>query len=205
MVEMTRGTSSQFANPGPLGLMGFGLTTVLLNLHNAGWIPMGSAILAMGLVFGGLAQILAGLLEYPKGNTFGLTAFTSYGAFWLSLVVLVCLPQVGLMPASTPPLMAAYLFMWGIFTLILFIGTLSASRALQVVFGSLVILFMLLAAAERSGNPALTVIAGYEGIFCGFSAIYVAMAEILEFQFGHAILPLGTMPRPRASHAIGAL
>ncbi|GBR03279.1 acetate transporter [Acetobacter oeni LMG 21952] len=167
------------ANPGPLGLMGFGMTTVLLNLHNAGLVPMGSAILAMGLIFGGAAQIFAGLLEFVNGNTFGLTAFTSYGAFWISLVVLIFLPHLGLAPVSSPSLMGSYLLMWGIFTAIMFVGTLSASRALQFVFGSLTILFGLLAAGEFTGQAIVTTVAGFEGIICGFSAIYLAATEIL--------------------------
>ncbi|WP_016677631.1 acetate uptake transporter, partial [Yersinia pestis] len=135
----------KLANPGPLGLMGFGMTTVLLNLHNAGFFPLSSVILSMGIFYGGLAQILAGLLEYKKGNTFAATAFTSYGAFWLSLVGLLMLPKMGLADATDAQFLGVYLGLWGIFTLFMFIGTLPANRALQFVFGSLTILFALLA------------------------------------------------------------
>lgn len=92
----------RLANPGPLGLAGFGMTTILLNVCNAGFVPLNSSVLAMGLAFGGFAQMCAGLLEYPKGNTFGLTAFTSYGAFWISLVLLIFLPKFGLVAPATP-------------------------------------------------------------------------------------------------------
>jgi uncharacterized protein len=100
-------------NPAPLGLLGFGMTTVLLNLHNAGFYELNSMILAMGICYGGLAQIIAGIMEWKKGNTFATTAFTSYGLFWLSLVVLIVLPKVGWGTATNDTAMAAYLAMWG--------------------------------------------------------------------------------------------
>lgn len=187
------------ANPAPLGLMGFGMTTVLLNLHNAQLVPMGAAILAMGLVFGGMAQFVAGLLEYASGNTFGMTAFMAYGAFWISLVVLLLLPHWGLVPDSSPALLGCYLWMWGVFTAIMAVGTLAASRAHQAVFFSLLLLFALLGCAEIFACPILKVIAGYEGLFCGLSAIYLAAAELFAAQFGRAILPIG-LPRPAPLH-----
>ena len=85
--------SEKLANPAPLGLMGFGMTTVLLNIHNAGFFPISAMILAMGLAYGGMAQVIAGILEFKKGNTFGVTAFTSYGFFWISLVFLILMPK----------------------------------------------------------------------------------------------------------------
>ncbi|HPS92818.1 MAG TPA: acetate uptake transporter, partial [Methanothrix sp.] len=112
------------ANPAPLGLLGFGLTTVLLNIHNAGYYELNSMILAMGIFYGGLAQIIAGIMEWKKNNTFGTTAFTSYGLFWLSLVALIFLPTLGLAQATSKPAFAAYFFMWGLFTFFMFIGTL---------------------------------------------------------------------------------
>jgi len=112
------------ANPAPLGLCGFGMTTVLLNIHNAGFYPLDSMILAMGIFYGGLAQVIAGIMEWKKNNTFGTTAFTSYGLFWWSLVGLIVMGKIGWVPAPGNGAMAAYLFMWGIFTGILFIGTL---------------------------------------------------------------------------------
>ena len=179
------------ANPAPLGLLGFGMTTVLLNLHNAGFFAMGSMILAMGIFYGGLAQIIAGIEEWKKNNTFGATAFTSYGLFWMTLVALLVLPKMGLADASDKTAMAAYLAMWGVFTAIMFIGTLKANRALQFVFASLAILFFLLALGDITGNSTITVIAGYEGIICGFSAIYAGLAQVLNEMYKRTVAPLG--------------
>lgn len=181
----------KLANPGPLGLMGFGMTTILLNLHNAGFIPLTSAIISMGIFFGGLAQILAGLLEYKKGNTFGLTAFTSYGCFWLSLTGILVLPRMGLADPTDASVLGIWLALWAVFTLFMFIGTLSASRGLQSVFASLTLLFTLLAWGNISGNKTILMLAGYEGLLCGASAIYVAMAEVLNEKWGRTLLPLG--------------
>ena len=140
-------------NPAPLGLMGFGMTTILLNLHNAGFIALDSMILSMGIFYGGLAQVIAGIMEWKKGNTFAATAFTSYGMFWLSLVALITLPKTGLGVAGPSGFsVPAYLIMWGIFTLVLFFATLRLNRALQVVFGSLTVLFFMLAAGDAAGS-----------------------------------------------------
>ncbi|MBN2645086.1 MAG: acetate uptake transporter [Desulfuromonadaceae bacterium] len=180
------------ANPAPLGLLGFGMTTVLLNLHNAGFFPLDAMILAMGVFYGGIGQILVGLMEWKKNNTFGATAFTSYGLFWLSLVALILLPKTGLVTASSPVSMGFYLTIWGLFTAVLFLGTFRLNRALQVVFGSLMLLFLLLAAADFSGNGALQIYAGYEGIFCGLSAIYAGLAQMMNEVFQRTVLPMGT-------------
>ncbi len=179
------------ANPAPLGLFGFGMTTVLLNLHNAGIFELNSMILAMGICYGGLAQIVAGIMESKKNNTFGMTAFLSYGFFWLSLVVLIVMPKWGWIDASSTDAMVAYLVMWGIFTFLLFIGTLRLSRALQFVFATLTILFFLLAAGDATGNAALKTFTGYEGILCGASAIYTGAATLLNEVYGKTVLPVG--------------
>lgn len=179
------------ANPAPLGLLGFGMTTVLLNIHNAGFFPLNAMILAMGIFYGGLAQIVAGIMEWKKNNTFGTTAFTSYGFFWLTLVGLLVMPKFGWAEAAEPKAMAAYLFMWGLFTLVMFIGTLKISRALQLVFGSLTILFFLLALGDYTGSETIKLIAGYEGIICGFTAIYTGLAQVINEVYGKDILPLG--------------
>jgi len=189
--ENTMSIKDTTANPAPLGLMGFGMTTVLLNFHNAGFFGLGTMILAMGVFYGGLAQIIAGILEWKKGNTFGQTAFCSYGLFWLSLVALLVWPKMGWGKAAGDSAMAAYLFMWGLFTLFMFIATLKLTRALQVVFLSLAVLFFLLSLADITGSSAIKTIAGYEGIFCGFSAIYTALAQVLNEVYGRTIAPLG--------------
>ena len=182
------------ANPAPLGLLGFGMTTVLLNIHNAGLIPLGSMILAMGLVYGGLAQVIAGIMEFKKGNTFGTLAFTSYGLFWWSLVILLLLPNFTLLsPAALIPddtALAAYFFMWGMFTLLMFFGTLKANRAIQFVFASLAVLLFLLTAVRLTGNADLLIITGIEGIICGASAIYTGIAEVLNEVYDRTVLPL---------------
>lgn len=180
-----------FANPAPLGLMGFGMTTVLLNIHNAGFFPLGAMVLSMGIFYGGIAQIIAGIFEFRKGNTFGLVAFLSYGHFWLTLVGLVLLPKMGLIDAAPAGFMGWYLFMWGLFTFFMYIGTLKKNRALQTIFLTLVILFWLLAIRDWTGNAIIGIIAGYEGIFCGASAIYLGMAEVINEAHGKVLLPIG--------------
>lgn len=179
------------SNAGCLGLMGFGMTTVLLNIHNAGFFPMNTMILAMGIFYGGLAQIIAGIMEWKKNNTFGTTAFTSYGAFWLTLVMILVIPKAGEAVGPTANAMAAYFFMWGLFTLVMFFGTLRANKALQFVFGSLTILFFLLTAVKLTGNATLGVITGYEGIICGLSAIYTGLAQVLNEMYGKVVWPIG--------------
>lgn len=179
------------ANPAPLGLMAFGLTTVLLNLHNAGIFEMNSMILAMGIFYGGIAQIIAGIMEAKKNNTFGTVAFVSYGSFWLTLVALIVIPKFGWVGAASPAAMISYLVMWGIFTSLLFIGTLRISRSLQFIFFTLAVLFFLLAASEGSTNTSLKSFTAYEGIVCGASAIYTGAGALLNEIYGKTIFPLG--------------
>ncbi len=179
------------SNPAPLGLLGFGMTTVLLNLHNTGYYTLGAMILAMGFFYGGLAQVFAGWMEWKKGNTFGTVAFTSYGLFWLSLVGLLLLESTGLWEGASKGLMGWYFFFWGFFTFCMFIGTLKLNRALQVVFGTLFILFWLLAIRDWAGSEIAGKIAGWEGIICGLSAIYAAIAQVLNEVYGKVLLPIG--------------
>ncbi|MEM2099045.1 MAG: acetate uptake transporter [Candidatus Bathyarchaeia archaeon] len=191
--------SEKLANPAPLGLLGFGLTTVLLNLHNAGLFELDTMILAMGLAYGGLAQVIVGVMEFKKGNTFGTVAFTSYGLFWWSLVLLLLLPKTSLLSGLAAPTelaMAAYFFMWGLFTFVMFFGTLRKNRALQFVFMSLAILFFLLTIRDLTGNPLLfsgftfNNLVGIEGVICGLSAVYLAFAEVLNEAYGKTVLPI---------------
>jgi succinate-acetate transporter protein len=190
---------AKLANPAPLGLLGFGLTTVLLNLHNAGVFPLDTMILAMGLAYGGLAQVIVGIMEFKKGNTFGMTAFLSYGLFWWSLVALLVLPKLSFFSgigAPTETAMAAYFFMWGLFTFAMFFGTLKTNRALQFVFASLAVLFFMLTIRDLTGNPVLfgtftlNNLLGIEGIICGLSAVYLAIAEVLNEAHAKTILPI---------------
>lgn len=181
----------KLANPAPLGLMGFGMTTVLLNIHNAGFFPVSAMILAMGIFYGGLAQIFAGLLEFKKGNTFGTTAFCSYGLFWISLVFIWVFPVLGWTEATPAAFMGWYLFMWGLFTFFMWLGTFGKNRVLQFIFLSLTVLFWLLAARDWTGSEMLGKLAGWEGIVCGLSAIYLAMAEVINEARARIILPVG--------------
>ena len=180
-------------NPAPMGLLGFGMTTVLLNLHNAGLYELNSMIMGMGIFVGGIMQIIPGIQEWKKNNTFGTTAFTSYGLFWLSLVGLILLPSLGLGTAASKPAMAAYFFMWGLFTFVMFLATLRLNRALQFVFLSLTILFLLLTARDFLGSPAIGTLAGYEGIICGLSAVYTGLAQVLNVVYKKVVAPLGPM------------
>jgi len=196
---MSDNLATKLANPAPLGLLGFGLTTVLLNLHNAGLFPLDTMILAMGIAYGGLAQIIVGIMEFRKGNTFGTVAFLSYGLFWWSLVALLLLPKFTFLTginAPTETAMAAYFFMWGLFTFAMFFGTLKTNRALQFVFASLAILFFMLTIREVTGNPTLfgnvtfNTITGIEGVIVGFSAIYLGVAEVLNEAHKKTVLPI---------------
>jgi succinate-acetate transporter protein len=148
-------------------------------------------ILAMGICYGGLAQVIAGSMEWKKGNTFAATAFISYGFFWLSFVTLVVLPKTGWATKPDETAVAAYLAMWGIFTAVMFVGTLRINRALQVVFGTLAVLFFLLAYGDYyNASAGFKHFTGYEGIVCGFSAVYTGLAQVLNEVFGKVVLPL---------------
>jgi succinate-acetate transporter protein len=189
--------NGKLANPAPLGLMGFGMTTVLLNIHNAGFFPVSSMILAMGIFYGGIAQIIAGIMEFKKGNTFGTTAFISYGSFWLTLVALWVIPGTGAPNGGATPVafMGWYLLIWGVFTFFMWLGTFGKNRVVQFIFLSLTVLFGLLAARDWTGSATIGKIAGFEGIVCGLSAIYLAMAEVLNEVKGRTVLLIGEISK----------
>jgi succinate-acetate transporter protein len=187
------------ANPAPLGLLAFGLTTALLNLHNAGLFPLDTMILAMGLAYGGLSQVIVGIMEYRKGNTFGTVAFSSYGFFWIALVILLMLPKMTIFTGLVAPsetAMAAFFIMWGLFSFGMFFGTLKSNKTLQFVFATLVILFFMLAIRDLTGNPVLfgnvtfNTITGIEGVICGASAIYLGFADVLNEVHARKVLPV---------------
>lgn len=191
------------ANPGPLGLMAFGMTTLVLNIHNAGIYEMNTMILAMGVFYGGIAQVIAGIMEWKKNSTFGMTAFLSYGLFWLSLVGLIAFPKWMGIDAPSETAMGYYLLAWGVFTGLMFVATLRINRSLQTVFLSLTVLFVLLAFRDWAGGAASTEtllgvsgatwgkIAGWEGIFVALSAIYGSIAQVWNELYGRVVLPLG--------------
>lgn len=180
---------TNIANPAPLGLLGFAMTTLLLNLHNAGFLPLSIVIVAMGFALGGAAQIIAGIMEFKQNNTFGATAFTAYGFFWWSLIIIWIKPFPGI-EAADPLSMGFYLGIWCLFSGFMFLGTLKHNRASQVVFGSLTALFFLLALANFTESESVHTIAGYVGIFCGLSAFYNAVAQIINQEFDKKIMPL---------------
>jgi succinate-acetate transporter protein len=177
------------ANPAPLGLFGFGMTTILLNVHNAGFFELNAMIMGMGIFFGGIQQVIAGIMEWKKGNIFGMAAFMSYGFFWLSLVALWILPLTGVTKPDGPS-MGTYLALWGLFTFTFFIAAQKGNTIGKFIFGSLLILFILLSAASFTGNETLHKIAGFEGILCGFFAFYEAAAIIINEKHGRVVLPL---------------
>ncbi|NVO12042.1 MAG: acetate uptake transporter [Bacteroidales bacterium] len=182
---------NKLANPAPLGLLGFGMTTVLLNIHNAGFFPVSAMLLAMGIFIGGIAQVIAGTLEFKKGNTFGMTAFISYGFFWIIFVAIWIFPDLGVAKGvkTEEGFMGWFLFLWGIYSFFMWIGTFNKNKVLQFVFLTLWVLFFLLAIRDWTGSVGIGIVAGYEGILCGASAIYLAMAEILEETLGKKVLP----------------
>lgn len=175
-------------NPSPLGLLGFGLTTILLNIHNAGITSLSIVIVAMGIALGGLAQIIAGILAFKNNNTFGGTAFVAYGTFWWSLVLIWMLGGVKVAAADLTS-MGFYLLLWGIFTTVMFIGTLKHNMISRLVFGSLALLFFLLALGDFTGLQLITKIAGIVGIFTGLFALYDASGQILHEEYGKKFLP----------------
>lgn len=190
----------KLANPAPLGLGGFALTTFVLNVHNAGLIDIGAA-LPLGLFYGGLAQLVAGFLEFRTGNTFGMTAFASYGAFWIALASMVLMEMNKVIsPEATKGWLLVTLIAWTIFTAVMWIGTFKHNKALIWIFTTLVILFVLLDVAVGTGNKTITRIAGWEGIFCALTAWYLMAALILNDSYGRTVLPVGPVQeaRPKA-------
>jgi succinate-acetate transporter protein len=183
------------ANPAPLGLLAFGLTTVMLSMHNAGLFGLDAMILAMAVFYGGVAQIFAGVFEWRKNNTFAATAFISYGFFWLTLVGIIVFPKLGLATPPEPVAMASYLGIWGLLSLVMFVGTLRLNRALQVTFLLLTTVFALLAIGDLVGSQALKTTAGWSGIVLGFCAIYTGLAQVINEVYGRIVLPLGQMQR----------
>lgn len=197
----------KLANPAVLGLTGFGLTTMLLNLHNAGVIEhFDTAIMGLGLFVGGLAQVIAGIMEFRKGNTFGTTAFIAFGTFWISLVfaVLASGDKWALGHLVHKEGLAWYLCLWGVFTAFMTVGTFKVNRVLQFVFVTLTILFFLLAIgnwAEVAAGEGIMLVAGIIGICTGFAALYLAMAENINEMYGRTILPIWPMGEKEAYKA----
>lgn len=186
-------TLPKIANPAPLGLAGFGLTTVVLSCINAGLLPADAtnAVVPLAFAFGGVAQIIAGILEYANGNTFGTVAFTSYGLFWWWYSLMVWTVGAGWIKAPAPSGVATALLMWGVFTLYMWVSTFRANKGVFSVFLLLSVTFFLLAAGDYGWGPG-KVIGGWVGIATGVAALYVSFAEVTNGAFGREVVPLGT-------------
>ncbi len=179
------------ANPTPLGFTGLGLSAVLLSLSYIGLFPVDSMIVAMAIFLGGFAQVFAGLMAWKQGSIFGGTAFCAFGLFWFSLAGLILMPAIGWVEAPTPISLAAYLFLWGVYTFVMLLATLKlGSKAIMFIFVTLFLLFILLAIVNATGNAGLLVIAGYEGLIMGLAALYTGLAIVLNDAYGKTVAPI---------------
>jgi len=175
-------------NPAVVGLAGFGLTTLLLQFHNIGILGLGP-VLAMGLIFGGVAQMVAGFQEQKTGNNFGYSAFVAYGSFWIGLGIIWVLNILDVYK-STSSDVGYYLLAWALYTLIMFIASLRVHKAMAVTFFLLLVGFILLVVGHFA-DPVFNVIAGYELILCALSAWYMMSAIIINDIAGKVVLPFG--------------
>lgn len=182
---------SKLANPAALGLGGFALTTFILNVVNSGLISADNLgmVLPIGIFYGGLAQFCAGMWEFKRGDTFGATCFSSFGAFWIGIATMVILESTGVISPVPREGMAVLFIAWGIFTAYATIASLRVNRAVTSIFVTLTILFFMLAAGEW--NVTVHKIAGYEGILCALIAWYTSAAVLINTLFGREIMPLG--------------
>ncbi|KPI84164.1 hypothetical protein ABL78_6789 [Leptomonas seymouri] len=188
----------KMANPGPVGLTAFGMTTILLNLHNTGVFGLYTVIPAVGICFGGCTQLIAGLLEWLRGNTFAHVAFVSYGAFWLSLVCIWMLPNAStgdspLVHPASEYFVGVYLAIWGIFSFFMLICTTRMNLVIFMVFLTLTLLFFMLAGGNMCNNPTALKAAGYEGAICGSLAMYLGAAEYVNEMWDCVLLPVFPM------------
>lgn len=182
------------ANPAALGLICFGLTTVMLSLINAGLVPEGGmvVVLPLAFIYGGLMQIIAGILEHKAGNTFGMTAFVSYGGFWVWFALLVWLGGLHLLDLSKAgPAIDVALILWGIFTLYMWVGTFKLPKALWWIFLTLWITYFLLGIGGLVGSKPVELAGGWVGLLCGIIASYTSFAIVTNSTFGRTVLPLG--------------
>ncbi len=178
------------ANPAPLGLCAFGMTTLLLSLHNAGLTALGSPILAMAIFYGGIAQVIAGIMEWKKNNMFGMVTFGSFGFFWISFATLLLLPVLGLAKTPQPVELAAFLGVWGFFAVGLFICTLKMHRILQVTLLAVVVLIVLLVTAQLTGSSLILNIGGIIGLVAGGLALYIGLGQLINEVYGSRVVPV---------------
>jgi succinate-acetate transporter protein len=186
------------ANPAPLGLCGFGITTFVLSMINANLVSSTGTpvVLGLAIAYGGLAQLLAGMWEFRTGNTFGAVAFTSYGAFWISFFFLVTFDAKLIPAAEAGSAIGLYLWAWAIFTGMMFLCSFRSSRAVSLVFLLLTPTFVLLGIGNSGGTSGIVHAGGYFGIATAAAALYTAAGEIMAAAYGRDVLPLGR-PRPR--------
>lgn len=187
-------SKSVLANPAPLGLIAFGLTTVILSLINAGILPKGGepVVLPLAFAFGGLIQMMAGIMEFRAANTFGTVAFLSYGAFWWWFALLVLLGSHGVLDLTQAgSTIAVTLIAWGVFTLYMWIATFRLAKALWCVFLTLWITFFLLGFGDLLGAHNLSIAGGWVGLLCGLLAMYTSFALVTNSTFGKPVLPVG--------------
>jgi succinate-acetate transporter protein len=180
------------ADPGPLGLAAFALTTFVLSMFNAGLVSHAGepVVLGVALAYGGLAQLLAGMWEFRTGNTFGAVAFTSFGAFWLSFWALVTFNAPDIPAADAGHAIGLYLIAWGIFTLYMFVASLRTTAAVALVFGLLTVTFFLLGIGDAGAHENVTKAGGYFGLATAAAAWYASFAAVTNSTFGRTVLPV---------------
>ncbi|MBI9042401.1 acetate uptake transporter [Lutibacter sp.] len=181
-------STTKLGNPAVVGLAGFGMTTLLLQFHNLGLIGLGPVV-AMGFIFGGLAQMIAGFLEHKMGNNFGFAAFTSYGAFWIGLGIIWMLNHSEIYTSSHTDV-GYYLVGWTLLTFIFWIGSMFIHTAMAITFTTLLIGFILLDLAHF-GFPGMTVVAAYVLIICALAAWYMMASVIINDVSGKQLLKSG--------------
>jgi uncharacterized protein len=183
----------QLANPAPLGLAGFGLTTVVLSCMNAGLFPpeAGTVVVPLAFAYGGLAQVIAGIMEYRNGNTFGTVAFTSYGTFWWWYAMLLWTINAGWLKAPHPSGIGITLLMWGVFTFYMWIPTFRINTTLWLIFLTLWLAFFLLAAGDLGMGASWHKLGGWDGLLCGILALYLSFAEVTNATWGRVAIPVG--------------
>jgi uncharacterized protein len=185
------------ADPGPLGLAGFAMTTFVLSMFNAQLVGSGGepVVLGLALAYGGLAQLLAGMWEFRTGNTFGAVAFTSFGAFWLSFAVLVAVFEPSIPAANLDASIGLYLWGWAIFTTYMFVASLRTTGAIALVFLLLATTFIVLAAGNSGGNTDVIKWGGYIGLATAAAAWYASFAAVVNSTFKRTIMPVVPLAR----------
>jgi uncharacterized protein len=180
------------ADPGPLGLAAFALTTFVLSMFNADLVNKAGepVVLGLALAYGGVAQVLAGMWEFRTGNTFGAVAFTSFGAFWLSFWAFVTFFAGEVPAAQVGDAVGLYLIAWGIFTAYMFVASLRTTAAIAVVFFLLAITFFLLGIGNSGGHEGMVEIGGWFGLATAAAAWYASFAAVVNSTFGRTVLPV---------------